>query len=642
MNQKLPTPEEQRRLVLAVFLSMLVIMGYYVFVKPQQVQHKAAPTAVQETVQTDTVKQANYPEGMTFRTAEDMAKRKTVSPVKRYALENNKLSGLIANGGGRIEKIKLKNYMKDLDSDEPVTLLDASGENPYSLETGWLSTNPSVVVPTERSVWKEQGLKDGESIVAGKTVYFRHDNETGLSIKRSVKLDENYLVSVTDTVVNNYAHPVTLYPYSRITRMNHPKEGRRVVHEGPVGYINEELFEPSYEKLLDKGPIKQVGSKGWLGITDKYWLTAILPDQSVDKQFRFNAVNVDDKNTLYQTDVRGNAVELAPGQSATVSNNFFVGAKELDLLNRYEDELGIEHFDLAIDFGWYYFITKPFSIFLSEIGGFLKAHGFHVAFGMALLLFTILVRLATFPLANKAFRSMNAMKKLQPRMKQIKEEFGGNPPQMQKALLELYQTEKVTPFSGCWPMFIQIPIFFALYKTLYISLDMRHAPFWGWVNDLSAPDPTSVLNLFGMIPVDLPQSLVIGVWPILYGVTMSMQKRLNPAPMDKMQDTMMMWMPWIFTYMFSQLPAGMVIYFVWSNVLGMTQQYWLQYKMGLEPSLFKRKTAEEFKEKVMKSDKIKTVRDWSKVQDAVEVKDEAPKPAAPKTKSPKKKSKKKK
>lgn len=643
MNQKLPTPEEQRRLVLAVFLSMLVIMGYFVFVKPQQVKHHAVQTAT-ASIQPMAVqgKTQNYPDGMRFRTADEMAKKENLRVVKRYALENNKLSGLIANGGGRIDLIKLKNYKKDLDSDELVTLLDADGNNPYSLETGWLSIDPSVAVPNVHSFWKEQGTSDKDTIRPNNTVYFRHDAETGLSIKRVVQLDDDYLVRITDTVVNNYNRMVVLYPYSRITRTNHPVEGRSVVHEGPVAYINEDLHEPSYGKLVKEKSVKFVGPKGWLGITDKYWLTAIIPDQTTDKQFRFSAKKLDKDNTLYQADVRGAAVELAPGQSATVSNNFFVGAKELDLLNRYEDELGVEHFDLAIDFGWYYFITKPFSIFLSEIGGYLKAHGFHVAFGMALLIFTIMVRLATFPLANKAFRSMNAMKKLQPRMKQIKEDFGKDPENMQKALLELYQTEKVTPFSGCWPMFVQIPIFFALYKTLYISLDMRHAPFWGWVNDLSAPDPTSVLNLFGLIPIDLPSALVIGIWPILYGLTMSMQKRLNPAPMDKMQDTMMMWMPWIFTYMFSQLPAGMVIYFVWSNILGMAQQYWLQQKMGLQPSLFKRKTVSEYTDMVMTSDKIKTVRDWSKVQDAVEVKEKAAKPVTPKTKSPKKKSKKKK
>ena len=386
------------------------------------------------------------------------------------------------------------------------------------------------------------------------------------------------MFTINDKIENIGTAPVNVSPFGRVTRVNTPEtRGFFILHEGPIGVLDDQLHEIDYDDLEDEPsrPETFESKGGWLGFTDTYWLTALVPDQDeqLDARFLFDTTSTGAK--LYQTDYRGTATPLAPGESLERTNRLFAGAKVFKTLEEYRDNLGIDRFELSIDFGWFFFLTKPL------LNVIIFAANWLGNFGLAILAVTVIIKLFFFPLANKSYRAMSAMKALQPKMTELREKFADDKPAMQKELMAMYRREKVNPVSGCLPIILQIPVFFALYKVLFISIEMRHAPFYGWVRDLSAPDPLNIFTLFGAIPWDPPTFLALGIWPILMGLTMFAQQKLNPAPADPVQAKIFMLMPIIFTFFLANFPVGLVIYWTWNNLLSITQQYVIMRRMGV-------------------------------------------------------------
>jgi len=405
------------------------------------------------------------------------------------------------------------------------------------------------------------------------------DNNKGLLFLRTVSINDDYLLKIEDTVTSTLDSAISLNPYGLVRRTGTPQtQGMWILHEGLLGVFDSALKEWNYSKLQEDNKAgfnyESEEAGGWVGITDKYWLAAIIPQQS--EKVNFSMRSLSGGEDRYQSDFLGEEITLPAGGEITWSGYLFAGAKKVDLLDKYEEELGISNFDLAIDFGWFYFLTKPFFYAITYFNALLGN------FGLAIIAFTILVRLVLFPLANKSFRSMGKMRELAPKIQQLRESAGDDRAKMNQEMMALYKKEKVNPAAGCLPILLQIPVFFALYKVLYVSIEMRHAPFYGWISDLSAIDPTSLFNLFGLLPysVDfLPDFLSIGLWPILMGVTMFLQMRLNPPPPDPIQAKIFQYMPIFFTFLLASFPAGLVIYWTWNNLLSILQQWWITRDM---------------------------------------------------------------
>jgi YidC/Oxa1 family membrane protein insertase len=576
-HNQLPTPDENRRLMTAFALSILVLVVYFVFYQQPKMAEQRAQLAQQEKV-IPTLDVAGAPKTQGLVSVEEaLAGRVSVS------IETKRLTGSIALKGARLDDLQLKSFKEHIDSAEPLRLLAPSGTREAQfVEHGFMPADESVAVPDQNSVWRVVGAQ--KIVQVNKPVTLEWANNQGLTFRRTYHVDAHYVFTVEQAIINKSGKDVTLYPYALVSQSHHvPQKGERVafedkpsavMHTGGVAYLNGDLVEEDYGDLKGEKPFSYQQVKGWLGITSKYWLVALLPqqDQSFDARLSHQA-GVSKEHDIFQADMRGTAITVKNGTEETLSQSVFAGAKQLNLLNQYEEELGIPHFDLAIDFGWLYFITKPLYRLLHFLGDFFAGHGYAMSFAMALLTMTVLVRLLTFPLANKAFRSMAKMKQVGPQMQLLKEQHGKDKERFQKEIIALYKREKVNPASGCIPMLIQIPIFFALYKVLFVSIDMRHQPFWGWIHDMSAPDTTSIFNLFGLIPWTPPTMLMLGAWPLLYGLTLWLQQKMQPAPEDPVQKQVMAMFPWIFMFLFAQFPAGLVIYYVWSNLLGIVQQY---------------------------------------------------------------------
>ncbi|MBT3395689.1 MAG: membrane protein insertase YidC, partial [Alphaproteobacteria bacterium] len=417
-------------------------------------------------------------------------------------------------------------------------------------------------VPDAQTEW----TANRETLTPQNPVTLTWDNGEGLIFSREVAIDDNYMITVNQRVENTGTASVTLFPYALASRTGLPDTlGFFILHEGPIGVFNETLNEVKYDDLIDDGPIAEISTGGWIGMSDKYWLVALVPDQDTDFKAGFrHSVAGDDK---FQVDYLGTGVTIAPGTIGEVTNRVFAGAKEVETLEAYRVGLGIDRFDLAVDWGWLFFLTKPIFQAIEYLFGLIGN------FGVAIIVFTAFVRLLFFPLANKSFRSMGKMRMLQPEMTRLREAYKDDRERMTKETMELYKREGVNPLSGCLPILLQIPVFFALYKVLFVTIEMRHAPFYGWIKDLSAPDPTSFVNLFGLIPFDPPSFLTIGIWPLLMGLTMYLQQKLNPAPPDPIQAKVFMFLPVIFTVILAGFPAGLVIYWTANNTLTIAQQW---------------------------------------------------------------------
>ena len=552
---------DTKNILVAVVLSTLIIVGWQVLVVDPELKKEQA-----QIVKTEQSKpSAGKPSAPSLNNKTKIPQKKitrseAVTSELREKLENSQITGSISLNGGLIDDVTLKNYKESLDknSKQVVILNPKKMGTGYYLESGWASAN-NIEVPDNNSVWK---LTRNRTLTPRSPIELEWENKSGLIFQKKIELDDQYLFTVTESIKNNSKSNVDLFHYSQITRKEKPDtQNFYILHEGLVGVVDETLQEEGYDDIKDKNQ-KYQGTSGWFGITDKYWLTAIVPQ----KKQAFNAEFTYD--TAYKANyILTNPTSTRPGQTNSNSSQFFIGAKEVNVIDGYAKSADINKFDLAIDWGWFYFFTKPLFFIIDYL------YKFSGNFGWAIVLLTAGIRILFFPLANYSFASMAKMKALQPEMARLKDLHKDDKQKIQAEMMTLYRKEKINPVSGCLPMLIQIPFFFAIYKMLFVTLEMRHAPFFGWIQDLSAPDPTSLFNLFGLIPWDPPSFLMIGVWPILMGVSMWVQQKLNPAPTDPIQAKIFAFFPLFLTVMLASFPSGLVVYWTVNNVLTMAQQY---------------------------------------------------------------------
>ena len=559
---------ETRNLVAAISLSMAVLIGYQLFfvdIKKDQYQ--------QEIIAENVGDSSNIPIPSNDNSGilnTENTKSTVVTTVPRVSVISKEVTGSISLKGARIDDVTLSQYRETLDPDSNLIdlLLKSNERNPYFLEFGWSSPD-GVKVPNGKTLWKaSKAILSPDS-----NVTLSWDNGEGVVFYQDISIDDTFMFTVNQRVKNNSKNLITLYPYGLIRRTGEPDTTRFfVLHEGPLGVFDGTLSEKSYEDLEDAGKkginIKPLEAGGWIGLTDKYWLTALLPDQK--EIFNFTYRHLNSNGGQYQTDFLGKAIKIKSNAQGESLSRAFAGAKRLTLFDDYEERFDIKHFDLAIDFGWFYFLTKPFFYALSWANDYLGN------FGLAILAITVIVKLVFFPLANKSYKSMAKMRNLGPEIKKLRERVGDDRQKLNQEMMNLYKKEKVNPAAGCLPILVQIPVFFALYKVLFVSIEMRQTPFFGWIKDLSVADPTSMFNLFGLLPYStsmLPDFLNLGVWPLLMGVTMFLQQRLNPTPPDPIQAKIFAWMPVAFTFLLATFPAGLVIYWTWNNLLSICQQW---------------------------------------------------------------------
>jgi YidC/Oxa1 family membrane protein insertase len=574
--------EETRNLILAIVLSGAILFGYQYFVaKPQMNAQQKAQEASQQTTGTPQpaaqaptpTNQAGGSTPTATTTANVEPRPEVIAESPRIQINTPKLTGSISLDGGRFDDLHLVKYRETVDPKSPeITLLSPPGvEKSYYTEFGWAAgTGSAVAVPDQSTVWQSPDRE----MTPGKPVTLTWDNGAGLTFQNVYTIDANYMLTVTQRVINNTGNPVTLSPYGLISRRGTPKTlGYAVLHEGPVGVFNGSLKELKYKNLRKDNVVKESSTGGWMGLTDKYWLVALIPDQKVHMDARYS-YRMASGTDHYQVDYLRDPVTIPAGGTQEITDHVFAGAKEVAVVDNYYKKLGIERFDLAIDWGYFRFITRPFFFILDY---FFKLTG---NFGIAILLLTVSVKIALFWFANKQYEGMSRMRKLQPKMKELRERFADDKQKQQIEMMNLYKQEKVNPLGGCWPVFIQIPIFFALYKVLFITIEMRHAPFFGWIKDLSAPDPVLVTNLFGLIPWNPPSAIAIGVWPVLMGLTIFLTQKLNPQMPDPVQARIMMMMPVFMVFVLAHLPAGLVIYYTWNNMLTFTQQWFIMKRQG--------------------------------------------------------------
>ena len=552
---------DQKNLLLAILASLVVLLGFQLLFPTKDVPKTNITQEMNDSFAPQPELIAELPK----------ARNEIINESERISIENDFINGSINLTGARIDDIILKKYRIDLSSDsENVKFLSPKGsDNPYFAEYGWVtSNNNKIELPNANTVWKSN-----KSIISPEDpVVLSWDNGNGLIFKRTISIDTEYMFSIHQTIINNTSEDIILYPYGLINRTGVPKlSGLFILHEGPIGVLNDRVKELDYDDLEDDKKISEKSKKGWIGITDKYWLAALIPNQESNFEGHFQSFSRG-ADIKFQTSYLGPQIIIASNNQASYISQFYAGAKEVPILDKHEEN-GIPMFDRAIDFGWFYIITKPLSYLLHFFSSYMGN------VGLAIIVLTICIRIILFPLANKSFKSMNKMKILQPKMMEIRERFGNDKVQMQKEVMALYKKEKANPLAGCLPILLQIPVFFALYKVLTVTLEMRQAPFFGWIKDLSVPDPYSIFNIFGLIPIDLPSFLIIGTWPLLMGATMFLQQKLNPAPPDPIQAKVMAMLPFIFIFLFAQFAAGLVLYWTCNNILSIAQQWIIMKKM---------------------------------------------------------------
>jgi len=577
MKQYDPNEAEDRaRLMLAIVVSLTILLGFYFLVERPQTEERRARAAAEAAAQRNAEVEAAVAadDGGALKTRDDVI----AASGRRIVVAGDKVRGSIALKGARLDDLELVGRYKTVARTEEVELLNPTGASgAYYVENGWLANRSGVKLPTPETVWQLAAGSPGEIVSGGRPVVLEWDNGEGLLFTRSIALDENYLFTLRDTVRNTGAETLDLNAYHLVARHGLPEafSGFFVLHEGPVAFIADKHIEPNYKDLNKGEKIEREDTTGWLGFSDKYWLVALLPDK--DARFNARIVGGKDKNSpVYQSDMVAKTQTLAPGAEISAKTHVYAGVKDLKVMEAYEETYGFKKLELGIDFGMWYFITKPFFILLHLLAGWTG----NIA--IAILLMTVIVRLAVFPLTNKSFRSMAKMRIIAPKLKDLQEKYKDDRATMQVEIYELYKKEDANPFSGCWPMLLQIPIVFALYKVILISVELRHAPFWGWIPDMSAPDPTSVFNLFGLLPFTPPDVLMIGGWPVLFCLSMVQLKRISPPMTDPIQEKLQTWFPYVMTVMLAHFAAGLVIYWTWSNVLTIFQQYYILKKVGKE------------------------------------------------------------
>jgi YidC/Oxa1 family membrane protein insertase len=597
---------DSKNTILAIVLSALVLIAWqFFFAMPQekarQEKLQAEQLAQKQQIQTQAQPaqpgqpaaipaqpgQAQVP-GATAQAPAAMAANRdaAVAASPRVPIATDSLQGSIDLKGGRIDDLALVKFRETVDpKSPPIVLLSPSGSpDPFYAEFGWTNAaGANVKVPESDTVWTQSG---SGALSVGRPVTLTYDNGQGLQFRRTIAVDDKYLFTIKDEVVNKSDKTVSLFPFALISRHGTPPTlGYYILHEGLIGKFGDEgSKEVTYKTIAEKKINTFNVTNAWLGITDKYWAAVLLPKTDAHVIANFRAGTIGTLPT-YQTDYLLDARTIAPGATGSTDARLFAGAKEVRVVNGYEKQLDLNHFDLLIDWGWFYFITKPLFSLLDYI--------YHLVgnFGVAILIVTVLIKAAFFPLANKSYASMAKMKAVQPQMAALRARYPDDKAKQQQELMALYKKEKINPLAGCLPIAIQIPVFFSLYKVLFVTIEMRHAPFFGWIHDLSAPDPTNIFNLFGLIPFDpttvpvIGHFLHLGAWAIIMGITMWAQMKLNPAPPDPTQQMIFNWMPLIFTFMLASFPAGLVIYWAWNNSLSVVQQSVIMRKHGAKIEL---------------------------------------------------------
>ena len=557
--------ENQKNLFLAIIISMAIIFGFQLLVPQPERVPVTEETNTQESVSLDI-------QGTTSAILLD--RNQVLEETVRVTFDNSKIKGSINLEGGIIDDLVLEEYRETLDptSDFIGFLNPLGSEDAYYLDTGWVSPDSSIELPNNKSKW----TADKSSIGINDPVKITWTNTQNITFEKIITLDEHYLFSIDQRVINNSDKSFDLYPFGLSKRQGLPEmQNFFILHEGPLSVTEGVLEEYDYDDLKEKQKIKLNSVGGWIGMTDKYWQTTIIPNQNepIQQTYSYSFVeNIDN----FQTDLVGAKIVVGNGDNISHNLKLFAGPKIVSVIEQYMDEYGVQEFDRSVDFGWFYFLTKPIFHVLEFIFGYVGN------FGWAIIIFTILMRICFFPLAQQSFKSMAKMKKLGPELQRLKEQYGDDRAGMQKEMMALYKREKANPIAGCLPILLQIPVFFALYKVLFVTIEMRHAPFIGWIHDLSAPDPLGLLTLFGFVDWNVPgilQLFNIGIWPILMGISMFLQQKLNPAPVDKMQAKIFMFLPIVFTFVLGGFAAGLVIYWTTNNVLSMAQQYVIQRKI---------------------------------------------------------------
>ena len=597
---------DNRNTILAVVLSGIVLLGWQYFYNiptmekqraAEQAQRQATTTAnpatpapgssTTPTPQGGTPSAGAIPGGPSVTPTAVQPRDTVLASSPRVKIDTPSLSGSIALKGARIDDVALVKYRETVDPKSPaIELFSPSGtKEPFYAEFGFVPAAGSTIkMPDKDTVWTQDGTG---ALTPTTPITLSFNNGQGLTFKRTISIDDKYLFTIKDDVSNVGDKPVTLYPFGLISRHGTPQvSGYYILHEGLIGYLgNDGLQEYGYKKIDDAKAVEFKATNAWLGITDKYWAATLLPSPTASLQARYSSNLVGTLRT-YQTDYLLDPITVSIGGTTTTSVNLFAGAKESKTVDAYDQQLKLNKFDRLIDWGWFYFITKPMFWLIDWF--------FHIVgnFGIAILLVTVVVKAVFFPLASKSYASMAKMKAVQPQLAALKERYPDDKVKQQQEMMEIYKKEKINPIAGCLPILIQIPVFFSLYKVLFVTIEMRHAPFFGWIKDLSAQDPTNLFNLFGLFafdPTHLPvlgYYLHLGVWPIIMGITMWFQMKLNPTPPDPTQKMIFDWMPLIFTFMLASFPAGLVIYWAWNNTLSVLQQSYIMSKNGAKIELF--------------------------------------------------------
>ena len=577
--------QSNKNILLATILSAMILLSWtWLYEKPkmerQEAQRKilAAQKPQAEVVQSvskDTVAPAaelvaKPADAVMVLQNRDEILAKTAA--SRVDIESDSLHGSISLKGARFDDLTLAKYFTTTENKEEVTLFaPADSKDRYFADFGWISSSKALDLPNPDTIWKSSSKK----LTPKNPITLSWKNKQNVEFIIKVSLDENYMFGVTQSVKNNSKAEISVASYGRINRvLQGAQKPVYILHEGAIGVFNDVLHEVTYKDLIEeKRQSFSSEQGGWLGITDKYWLSSILPDKSMKYSADFSH-NVSNQNSFFNSEFIGQEFKLAAGEETSLNHHLFAGAKKVRLLDQYSKDYDAKLFDRAVDFGWFYFLTKPFFFIVEFLSKFLGN------FGLAILAMTVLVKLALFPMANKSYLAIGKVKKLQPKIEALRAKFKDDKLALNREMMELYKREKVNPASGCLPVLIQIPIFFSLYKVLYVTLDMRQAPFYGWIQDLSAPDPTSIFNLFGLLPFGVSTAFTIGIWPILMGVTMILQQKLSPTSSDPTQAKILKWMPYVLTFVLASFPAGLVIYWTWSNSLSILQQWVIGKKLN--------------------------------------------------------------
>jgi len=555
---------ESKNVIAAIALSSAVIVLYSLFFIPEQDPKN------QNLVEKEKIEQnSDTPSLEEKANLVTISREEALSKSERVEFENNNVIGSISLKGASIDDLTFKNYKVDLKNEKKVTLLGPRNINEgYLVESGFVTTDKNIDIPNSDTVWS---LIGNNKLTDQTPIKLSWTNAQGITFEKQISLDDKYLFTIKQKIINKTNKRYDFYSYGQIIRNQIPDiTDFYILHEGLVATLDDELIEEDYDDIQDK-KFTKVAQKGWLGVGDKYWITSLIPPRN--KEFK---TTFDYKNKFRANFIMTEPLTLNENGSIEDKLQIIVAAKRVDVIDGYAKELNIEKFDLVIDWGFLYFITKP--LFFG-IDYFFKLLG---NYGLAIIAITICIRLAFFPLANFSFRSMAKMKALQPEMVRLKELHKNDKMKLQQEMMALYKKEKVNPMSGCLPILVQIPVFFALYKVLFVTIEMRQMPFYGWIHDLSERDPTSLFNLFGLLPYDVPSFLVIGAWPVAMGVSMWIQQKLNPAPTDAMQAKIFAFFPLFLTVILAPFPSGLVIYWTVNNILTMAQQVFIMKRTTIK------------------------------------------------------------